>query len=139
MNRKLFKKFEKVCKSAWEEMSKTGDSRKPKSTHPFENCCPACHIAIGVVYEVEDRVLNCRYCPIDKWRNIALDPDYEYYYGNAVCDSNCEGTAFKNQPYYEWKFADEEHRKIYAKEISKMSWTYLPEYKDADIPMPEED
>jgi hypothetical protein len=138
MERKLFAKFEKICKHAWKTLSENGKDHKPNETNVFYNDCPACHIVICRNGE-NDRhnkaidILDCRYCPIDKWRNIALDPDYEYAKGFAVCDTKCGFTPFKPEAYYLWKTGDEKTRKRCAKEISELSWTYLPEYVNFHI------
>ncbi len=136
MTKEEFKKWEKICKDAWEELAQSGSLDKPSSMDVFKNSCPACEIALRVTHiRGEDGMWdfpNCRHCPIDlwrkKWKNF-VDPL------DLICDM--PGQLFHNW----WKGAglrDVKARKKIAKEISRLKWSYLPIFSYISVEFPSE-
>ena len=115
MTRKEFDEMERLCKEEWRELAETGNARKSERVMSFINCCPACHIASGNTGSYDE--LNCGRCPVDVWRESAED-------------FSCQGPDAK-ELYGLWIYSeDDEERKLLAKQISELEWSWLPEYAE---------
>lgn len=129
MKKSSFRKFEEMCKKIWTTLSKSGGEDKTEAgdiIYKFINHCPACEISS---YFSPKRVQNCQFCPIDVWREKARKMNCKP--GDAVCDR-------EGEIYSDWSIADQENRKILSKQISELSWSFLPEYKNVKISFPKE-
>jgi len=111
-----FKKLEKICKDAWEELAITGSNRKPARLSRFVSECPACEISRSVHNRI---VHDCLFCPIDEWRGCASED----------CGSVCEQKSY----YGQWRQGAVPERRLAASKIASLSWSYLPEYEDIDV------
>jgi hypothetical protein len=117
MTKTQFLKMEKVCKEMiWKPLAKSGDCIKPVFANIFELKCPACEIA----YQLSSPdYMDCNYCPVTKWREsqerYACENDYDLRY------------------HEKWLSAGQSNNQKRLKEaataISKMKWSWLPEYK----------
>jgi len=115
-----FKELEKICKDAWKELAKTGSYWKPATLDPFINDCPACDISANAG---NTRFHDCRLCPVDRWRKAAQEHEHSEL---AICQD------IGRKPLYATWISDlssPEDMKKAAKTISRLKWTYLPEYE----------
>lgn len=151
MNKKEFKLLEKYCKDGWVALFKNGNNEKPVRFDIFRNECPACEIAYHTRKEYFGNFFGemyCAYCPVDFWRlkreRLLLAnknwPSLGYMIkGNAVCEyEEIDSNGECMEPYRNWRFSRSrvnslEARKIAAKQISEMPWTFLNEYKKIDM------
>jgi hypothetical protein len=133
MDRKTFDKHKADCKAGWEQLAHSGSPDKPNIIGKYDFGCPACAIAIMANREIKgnptSHELNCRVCPVDRWRNAALTSpiscDGGTYHGTTGCESLDPGG-----PWDRWKLADHysSKRKINARLIAGLRWTYLKIY-----------
>jgi hypothetical protein len=125
MTRETFKEYEKICKDAWNELAKSGAIKKPEVLHRFHCACPACTVAHMTqdFYRAQHNEL-CKFCPITIWRHRARTIEKCDY---AMCEIG------PNAYYADWTGAKfPEYRKRAAGKIAKLSWSWIPEYKNID-------
>jgi len=121
MTKKEFLKFEQVCKKAWGELAKTGSADKQSYLHKYSNYCPACEVS-KLTSKKNCLDMDCQLCPIDLWRGEAIRTN-AHEVSAVVCQRE------KNL-YYKWMNSyNEEDRSNVARKISRLKWTFLPEYK----------
>lgn len=124
-----FEELYRICKKGWKELSKTGASDKPYEMNEFHNHCPACEVSAKAVhasrkYKKAAYHVNCALCPVDVWRERALKARKDHQSMSTVCE---------DVEYGKWRNTSTKNveRKRLANEISKMKWTYLPQYEKA--------
>lgn len=123
MNKQEFKELEKLCKLAWHKLSVTGKRYKDSSMDEFLHNCPACHIAMKARRRSSIRGQDCKLCPIDKWREIAITKKLRV--------GSCAVCRRVGEDYAVWtNTLVTKDRKAAAKAISKLKWSYLPVYKE---------
>ena len=135
MDRKIFDKHKADCKKGWEELAITGDKNKPKALLQYYQGCPACALSIIANKEIKNdpysHELNCRLCPVDRWRNAAKANPHSCDGGNNHGIVGCE-SCDPGGPWEMWRSAQSfsDHRKKFAKMIAGLRWTYLQVYEN---------
>ena len=133
MTKQEFKTLHKICQKEWMILSKTGSEKHTSLVKPFYCSCPACEISKSTAKSHKGR---CIYCPINMWRNAD---------GVAAC-------VRRPSPFASWgeiggdlelnieEGADEETisefreaLKEQAQEITKLKWSWLPEYEHTQL------
>lgn len=127
MTKEEFSELEDICKSEWRTLAETGAKEKSDSVNQYYLECPACDIAKTVQeWAKAPRYALCVFCPITLWREKAR----KYRESLAILDyyTVCE---FGYLAYYtEWRCATtREERKVVAKKIAEMEWSWIPEYE----------
>jgi len=133
MLKKEFKEMEKICKEGWRLLAKSGSSCKDDGEFQGFFCaCPACEIALRTTETIQHPFyeVDCRLCPVTEWRTtaqkIAPCPEEKL----AVCD-------YPRGTHYFWRTArDIDVRKTHARSISRLKWSWIPEYKNTALPAP---
>jgi hypothetical protein len=136
MDRATFDKFKRDCRVGWEGLAKTGDVFKPAILTKHTMTCPACALVIQITSESKEFhgeiSVNCRICPIDRWRKIAnassKSCDGTTDYSACACES-----LDPNGPFQRWKrhVLGSDERKGCAQEVADLRWTYLNIYKES--------
>lgn len=112
MTRADFNKLHESHKRLWGFLAYTGVKWKPNWSFIYDYGCPACEADGG---------FNCGMCPIDKWRRIANDCF------RAPCIRS-------NSLYAHWLAADDKkQRKIIAKQIQELEWSWNPIYATVEL------
>jgi hypothetical protein len=121
MTKSEFNTYRDICKSCWQDLADSGDkSKMRKELSLFLHFCPACDIAAKVAVR-DDGYQDCRYCPITRWRNIAIK-DGSPNDSGAICHN-------PGEPYGLWlKSNTQAQRSELAEKISKLRWSWMPEY-----------
>ena len=132
MTREEFDEMERLCKKEWKELAETGNEEKSERMNVFHNQCPACHIANGLVkrdWFDDGEIQDCRLCPVDVWRKLANE-NLLYMRGEAACEGgNC--VEEDSELFALWITSHyTKERQLLAKQISELSWSWLPEYAD---------
>jgi hypothetical protein len=126
MDKRQFNEIHKMCREEWELLAISGAGSKTSKLYDFHNVCPACHLAALASMEPnKDFSQNCSLCPVNEWRAEAIMKNITV---GAVCENgdNAFGMwrAFGNYV---------STRKGAALVISKMKWTFLPEYRELEV------
>jgi hypothetical protein len=109
----------------WEGLARTGDFSKSSIIRDkYLHGCPACELSRRVN---ETKQQDCKYCPITAWRIHAREENSNP--GEAVCEN-------RGTPYNIWCFSllyEKEMRMKVARKMSKMKWSWIPEYAEVEI------
>lgn len=127
MDKEQFDELHKAFVDGWSKLARTGSTEKPDEMHKYFNSCPACECALTKTEEHGTAFADCKRCPVDLWRALAveLNKGADFGLGDAVCDA-------KHQWFNIWRsdYTDIYERKMVARKISEMNWTYIPELHD---------
>ena len=124
MNQKEFKKLRTICQKGWKEIAKSGE--RSTKFEKFSCGCPACEISKRTSYKILKNTpyqvpyYDCKFCPIDKWRLLE----------ETATMARCE---LPGQEYIQWIQQEGEEKVNAALKISKLEWSYLPEYKNINV------
>lgn len=115
MTKEEFAQLEKICKDEWKELAKSGSNEKAKKLNKFTCSCPACEFTVRLR---KGGLISCEYCPVTLWRESEE---------NFACEN---GSGL----YVLWLWAESsEERKDFAKQISELEWSWIPEYENLQV------
>ncbi len=116
MTRKEFKEMKDACSKLWAETAAIG--RKPDWAAEYTCHCPACHIA-KKAYQIGNNIgFMCNFCPVTRWRKVIIDPS------NPINIAIC---LRLDSPYRKWVDGCKSIK--HPVTISKMRWSWIPEYE----------
>ena len=121
--------FREIFRKGWGELAITGGSVKNNhfKKYNFHTLCASCEITVRSPQgkKTHTSKQDCRICPVDVWRALANSKEASSLTTEAACEQ-------PGQVYALWRRFEntDEERRVYAKQISELTWSYLPVYDD---------